>query len=88
MPFFNMVYGTAWKEDRTAELVRNAIHAGFRAVDTAAETNHYREDLVGSALRKIYAENDIRRDEIYVSKSQQQVLANINTFLGTDQIHP
>ncbi|MGB9492566.1 MAG: hypothetical protein WCA92_19040, partial [Terriglobales bacterium] len=29
------LYGTAWKEDRTASLVEAALRAGFRGIDTA-----------------------------------------------------
>jgi diketogulonate reductase-like aldo/keto reductase len=30
-----IMYGTAWKEDRTQELALEAIATGFRAFDTA-----------------------------------------------------
>ncbi|ROT40280.1 Aldo/keto reductase [Sodiomyces alkalinus F11] len=46
-----LIYGTAWKADRTARLVTDALSAGFRAIDTAAQPSHYREDLVGAGLR-------------------------------------
>lgn len=42
-----MIYGTAWKKEKTAELVKQALKSGFRALDTAAQPKHYREDLVG-----------------------------------------
>ena len=29
-----MIYGTAWKKDRTAQLVVAAVLQGFRAIDT------------------------------------------------------
>jgi hypothetical protein len=38
-----MMYGTAWKAERTADLVEAAIRAGFRGVDTACQPKHYRE---------------------------------------------
>jgi diketogulonate reductase-like aldo/keto reductase len=44
------IYGTAWKKDATADLVRTAISAGFRAIDTANQPRHYQEPLVGEAL--------------------------------------
>lgn len=37
-----MLYGTAWKADRTAKLVHQALRSGFRGVDTAAQPKHYR----------------------------------------------
>ena len=43
-------YGTAWKKEKTISLVTLALESGFRAVDTACQPKHYREDLVGEAL--------------------------------------
>jgi diketogulonate reductase-like aldo/keto reductase len=43
-------YGTAWKEDRTEELVALALRTGFRAIDTANQRKHYVEAGVGAAL--------------------------------------
>ncbi|KAF9241849.1 NADP-dependent oxidoreductase domain-containing protein [Melanogaster broomeanus] len=40
------IYGTAWKAERTTQLVVNAFLQGFRAVDTACQPKHYREELV------------------------------------------
>lgn len=45
-----MMYGTAWKEERTESLVRLALAAGFRAFDTANQRKHYFEAGVGAAL--------------------------------------
>lgn len=47
-----IIYGTAWKEDSTAALTKLALAAGFRAIDTANQKKHYREDYVGQALRE------------------------------------
>ncbi|MBE7483908.1 MAG: aldo/keto reductase [Polyangiaceae bacterium] len=44
------MYGTAWKEDDTARLVRLALDAGFRAIDTANQRKHYFEAGVGEAV--------------------------------------
>jgi diketogulonate reductase-like aldo/keto reductase len=44
------IYGTAWKEERTAPLVGMALSAGFRAFDTANQRKHYFEAAVGEAL--------------------------------------
>lgn len=51
-----LVYGTAWKKDRTADLVHAALAAGFRGVDTAAQPRHYREDLVAEGVRRALAD--------------------------------
>lgn len=60
------IYGTAWKKDETTRLVKEALGAGFTAVDTAAQPRHYREDLVGQALRETYATGKLSRDQIYL----------------------
>ncbi len=60
------VYGTAWKKEATATLVGHALAAGFRAVDTAAQPKHYREDLVGEALRRAYKAGLVSREDVFV----------------------
>jgi diketogulonate reductase-like aldo/keto reductase len=45
-----IVYGTAWKEERTEALTGLALAAGFRAIDTANQRKHYFEAGVGKAL--------------------------------------
>jgi hypothetical protein len=42
-----LLYGTAWKKDDTATLVSQALHAGFRFIDTACQPKHYNEPGVG-----------------------------------------
>lgn len=69
-----LIYGTAWKKDRSAELVYTALKAGFRAVDTAAQPKHYREDLVGDGVRKALAEGIVKREDLYVSASDSFIL--------------
>ena len=44
------LYGTAWKEQATKELVLKALESGFRAIDTANQRKHYFEAAVGDAL--------------------------------------
>lgn len=62
-----MVFGTAWKRDQTAIMVEQAIEAGFRGIDTAAQPRHYREDLVGEGIRNVLAKGHIKRQDLYVS---------------------
>lgn len=45
-----LLYGTAWKEERTADCVRDALEAGFRGLDTANQRRHYHEAGVGEAI--------------------------------------
>ncbi|ORX40735.1 NADP-dependent oxidoreductase domain-containing protein [Kockovaella imperatae] len=60
-----IIYGTAWKKDRTAELVVQAVKAGFRGIDTACQPKHYREDLVGKALKQLFAEG-VKREDLFI----------------------
>lgn len=46
----NIIYGTAWKKERSAELVRLAINKGFRGIDTACQPKHYNEAGVGEGI--------------------------------------
>lgn len=57
-----IIYGTAWKKERTAELVAKALKAGYRAFDTANQMKHYREDFAGEAIRK----SGIPRGELFL----------------------
>ncbi|HEU4521955.1 MAG TPA: aldo/keto reductase [Thermoanaerobaculia bacterium] len=56
----SFIYGTAWKEDQTELLVREALAAGFRAFDTANQRKHYYEAGVGAAIR------GVPRDELFL----------------------
>src|SRR2546430_11649342 len=58
----SFIYGTAWKEHRTAGLVEQAIKAGFRAIDTANQRRHYFEAGVGEGLAAVYRGGVVRRE--------------------------
>ncbi|ARN83535.1 aldo/keto reductase [Methylocystis bryophila] len=45
-----IIYGTAWKKERSAALVELALRSGFRGVDTACQPRHYNEAGVGEGL--------------------------------------
>lgn len=62
----SIIYGTAWKKERTAELVEQAVRAGFRAIDTACQPKHYQEQGVGDALQRLYAAGVVRREDIFL----------------------
>jgi len=64
MPDF--LYGTAWKEDRTAALVELAIRAGFRAIDTANQRKHYYEAGVGEGLAATYRAGIVTRKDLFL----------------------
>jgi diketogulonate reductase-like aldo/keto reductase len=60
------LYGTAWKEDRTEELTRAALEAGFRGIDTANQRRHYVEAGAGGALKSLIAEGRIDRSAVFL----------------------
>jgi len=60
-----LIYGTAWKKERTADLVVKAIQAGFKGIDTACQPKHYDEPLVGEALRRL-KDQGVERDTLFL----------------------
>ncbi|KAL2004586.1 hypothetical protein VTN00DRAFT_3322 [Thermoascus crustaceus] len=67
------IYGTAWKKDQTTDLVHLALSSGFRAVDTAGQPKHYREDLVGEGIRRAIRAGRVKREEIYLQTKYTSV---------------
>ena len=61
-----IVYGTAWKEVATADLVTRALAAGFRGIDTANQRKHYHEAGVGEALARALGRGTVRRGDLFV----------------------
>ena len=61
-----ILYGTAWKAERTAELVHLAFLQGFRGIDTAAQRKHYREDLVGLGVQSACKALGLSRKDIWL----------------------
>ncbi|MGA2102929.1 MAG: aldo/keto reductase [Candidatus Sulfotelmatobacter sp.] len=62
----SFLYGTAWKEDRTASLTMLALQAGFRGIDTANQRRHYFESGVGEALSSAYAAGVLTRADVFL----------------------
>lgn len=63
IPF--QIYGTAWKQERTADLVESALNKGFRGIDTACQPKHYNEVLVGEGISRAY-ESGLKRSDLYL----------------------
>ena len=61
-----IIYGTAWKEDRTQALTLEAIATGFRAFDTANQRKHYVEEEVGAAVRTAIASGTVTQEDIFL----------------------
>jgi diketogulonate reductase-like aldo/keto reductase len=62
----DFLYGTAWKEDRTAALTELALRAGFRGIDTANQRRHYFEEGVGQGLAVAYRAGVVMRTDLFL----------------------
>ena len=62
----DFLYGTAWKEDRTAALTELALRSGFRGVDTANQRRHYFEVGVGQGLAAAYRAGIVTRTDLFL----------------------
>lgn len=60
-----LLYGTAWKKEKTADLVTKAVKYGFRGIDTACQPKHYNEAGVGEAIQRLTNEG-INRKDLYI----------------------
>lgn len=60
------LYGTAWKEDRSAALTELAIRSGFRGIDTANQRRHYFEAGVGEGLAAAYRAGVVTRADLFL----------------------
>jgi diketogulonate reductase-like aldo/keto reductase len=66
VPVPDFLYGTAWKEDRTAALTELALRAGFRGIDTANQRRHYVEAGVGEGLAAAYRAGIVTRADVFL----------------------
>src|SRR5205814_8526779 len=66
LPMPPFLYGTAWKEDRTAALTELALRAGFRGIDTANQRRHYFEAGVGEGLAAVYRAGVVTRADLFL----------------------
>lgn len=55
-----LLYGTAWKKERTAALVERALVLGFRGIDTACQPKHYDEPGVGRGVSAFLSQGGAR----------------------------
>lgn len=62
----DFLYGTAWKEDRTAALTELALRTGFRGIDTANQRRHYVEAAVGEGLAAAYRAGVVTRADLFL----------------------
>jgi diketogulonate reductase-like aldo/keto reductase len=66
LPSPAFLYGTAWKEERTASLTELALRAGFRGIDTANQRRHYFEAGVGEGLAAAYRAGVVNRSDLFL----------------------
>jgi diketogulonate reductase-like aldo/keto reductase len=62
----DLLYGTAWKEERTPALVELALRVGFRGIDTANQRRHYFEAGVGQGLAAAYRAGVATRADLFL----------------------
>lgn len=62
----HLIYGTAWKAENTASLVSEAVHRGFRFIDTACQPKHYNEKLVGEGWTSAARELGLERKDLWL----------------------
>jgi diketogulonate reductase-like aldo/keto reductase len=62
----SIMYGTAWKAERTGALTAAAIGCGYRAIDTANQRRHYMETGVGEGIRSAIASGSVTRDQLFL----------------------
>lgn len=61
-----IIYGTAWKKDQTSALVSQAVHAGFRFIDTACQPKHYNEAGVGEGWTTAASQLGLDRSDFFL----------------------
>lgn len=61
-----IIYGTAWKEDKTEKLTLEALNVGFNAIDTANQRKHYFEEGVGKAIASFMGSTEKKREELFI----------------------
>ena len=65
-PIPKLLYGTAWKEERSEALTALALASGFRGIDTANQRKHYFEAAVGRAVQAALAAGTVTRRDLFL----------------------
>lgn len=60
------LYGTAWKEEATENLVITALKTGFTGIDTANQRKHYYEEGVGKGIQVFLAGSEKTREDLFL----------------------
>lgn len=67
LPVPLLIYGTAFKEERTGELSREALENGFTGLDSANYPTAYNEPLAGDGI-EASLKTGIKREDLFVRK--------------------
>ncbi|KAM4065981.1 aldo/keto reductase family protein [Hirsutella rhossiliensis] len=70
-----MIYGTAWKENKTEELTESAMEHGFSGVDTANYPTAYNEPLAGKAIAAALRRG-LKREHLFIQSKFTPVWAH------------
>ncbi|KAI0870374.1 putative aldo-keto reductase [Hypoxylon argillaceum] len=70
-----IIYGTAWKEGRTADLTAEALEKGFRVIDSANYPTGYNEPLVGEGIARAL-QVGLDRDALFIQSKFTPVWAH------------
>jgi diketogulonate reductase-like aldo/keto reductase len=62
----SILYGTAWKAERTAALTAEAIGCGFRGIDMANQRKYYMEAGAGEGIRAAIAAGMVTREQLFL----------------------
>ena len=65
-PIPTLLYGTAWKEERTEALTALALQSGFRGIDSANQRKHYFEAAVGTAVQAAIGAGRVTRSALFL----------------------
>ena len=61
-----MIYGTAWKKDKTSSLVVESLKTGFRGIDTAGQRAHYNQAGVGAGIAEWLRSTSASREDLFL----------------------
>ncbi len=88
-PIPKIIYGCAWKKEKTAELVELALKSGFRGIDTAAQPKHYNELGSGEGIQKFLQENsNVKRTDLFIQTKFTSINGQDPTRIPYDEHAP
>mmetsp|Transcript_32868 Transcript_32868/g.50286 ORF Transcript_32868/g.50286 Transcript_32868/m.50286 type:complete len:347 (-) Transcript_32868:125-1165(-) len=80
-----LLYGTAWKKEDTAMYVNQAVHAGFRFIDTACQPKHYNEPGVGFGWTSAAFELGLKRKDFFLQTKYTSINGQDRKRIPYDQ---